>query len=169
MELWCHGIDRRTPNREAYPNTTYFTTDRLWNVVGLNPVLCNDDPTPKHLNHGKVTNLSEESDAVCPNPKMERESSPETSPYICNVRRYQNNRSSDCLQNISCLYLLLQDGAKVSWHSVFKMFPLMSRVFLRHSVQHGQGISFGIIRHPYVTLLRVCWDELKEHLTLYCK
>jgi hypothetical protein len=59
---------------------------------------------------------------------MEKEFSPETSLYICNIRRYQKRRRSDCLENISCFYPLLQGDAKVSWHSVFKMIPLMSRV-----------------------------------------
>jgi hypothetical protein len=97
--------------------------------VGLNPVPCNDNPVPKLLNHATVTNLSAESDAFCPDPITETEYSPETLLYICNARRYQNNRSSDCLENISCLYPLSQSGAEVSWHSVFKMFPLMPRVF----------------------------------------
>jgi len=136
--------------RQATPSATYFITDRLWNVVGLNPVLCNDDPAPKRLNHRAATSLSAESDAFCPDPIMEAECSPETSLYICNTRRYQNDRSSDCLENISCVYPLLQGGSKVRWHSVFKMFSLMPRVFLRQPVQHGQVISFGIIRHPYV-------------------
>ena len=133
-ELWCHGAmiltgDPRSTLREASLNATYFTNDSLWNVVGLNPVLCNYNPVPKRLNHITVTNLSVKNDGVCPDPITEREYSPETLLHICNARRYQNNRSSHCLENIFCFYPLIHGGAKVSWHSVFKMFPLKPRVF----------------------------------------
>jgi hypothetical protein len=115
--------------KQASPSVTYFTTERLWNVVGLNQVLCSDDLAPKRLNHGAVTNHSAESDAVRPDPIMETGCSVETSLYIRNTRRYRKNKSSDFLENISCLYSLLQGGAKISWYSVFKMFCLMPRVF----------------------------------------
>ena len=150
---------------EVSPGVTYFTTDHLRYIMGLNPVLCNDYPAPKRLNHSTVTSLSAESNTVCSDSIMEKECSPEMSLYICNTRRYQKNRSSDCLENIPCLYPPLQGGAKVSWHSVLKMFPLMPRVFSQHPLQQGRVISFGICRHPYVTLLEVCWDELIEHPT----
>ena len=127
--------ERQVTLKEGFPRTAFFfTIARLWNVLGLNPVLLSDGQATKRLYHATTTNLSAECYAFCPYPIMETECSSETSLYICNTRQLPNYDNSDYHENFSRAYTLLQDAPKIEFATGVQNVSVNAKWVLRHAV-----------------------------------